>query len=340
MTSPRPVAIGLALSLLLAACGGEAEQATPAADGPVVVATTGFAADLVRGVAGEGAEVVQLVPDAADPHSYGASARDRAELDKAALVVSFGAGYEQGLPLDEVAAERVELAEHAGELRRFGEPAQGRDDEDEDGHGHEDEDEDGHEDGHGHDGEDGHEDEGEHAHDQGSADPHVWMDPTRLAKAARGVGEALGRVEPARAEEFRERARAQARELRALDGELREILADVPEERRRLVASHESLGYFADRYDFAFVAAPFGLAAEAQASGQDVAEVIEAVRDEEVPAVFSQQGDDPKVMRRIAAEAGVEVVDGLLVEGPGAEAPTYADAMRHNARRIAEALAP
>jgi zinc/manganese transport system substrate-binding protein len=320
MTSPRPVAIGLVLSLLLAACGGEDEQATPAADGPVVVATTGFAADLVRGVAGEGAEVVQLVPDAADPHSYGASARDRAELDRAALVVSFGAGYEQGLPLDEVAAERVELAEHAGELRRFGEPAQGREDED----GHEDEDE----------------DEGEHAHDQGSADPHVWMDPTRMAKAARGVGEALGRVEPARAEEFRERARAQARELRALDGELREILADVPEERRRLVASHESLGYFADRYDFAFVAAPFGLAAEAQASGQDVAAVIEAVRDEEVPAVFSQQGDDPKVMRRIAAEAGVEVVDGLLVEGPGAEAPTYGDAMRHNARRIAEALAP
>jgi ABC-type Zn uptake system ZnuABC Zn-binding protein ZnuA len=59
-----------------------------------------------------------------------------------------------------------------------------------------------------------------------------------------------------------------------------------------------------------------------------------------VPVVFAERGTDPKVMRRIAGEAGVDIVDDLYVENPGPGAETYADAMRHNARRIAEALAP
>lgn len=338
--------VALASALLLVACSSDDDTGS-AANGPTVVATSGFAADLVRGVAGTDAEVIQLVPDSATAHTYSASAKDRATLDRADVVVAFGRGYEEGLPLDETSAPQFAIAENVGDLRQFteGDLPEGE-------HGHEDEDE------HAAEGGDEHADEPEEEHsgeaektaregapegrhadgEHGAGDPHVWMDPTRMAAAAPRLADMLAKADPGNADAYRQRAREHADRLRALDSELGEILASVPPERRKLVTSHDSMGYFADRYDFEFVGAPFGLAPEAEASAQAVAEVIEVVRAENVPAVFAQEGDDPKVMRQIAKETGVTVVDDLLVENPGPQAETYVEAMRHNARRIAEAL--
>jgi ABC-type Zn uptake system ZnuABC Zn-binding protein ZnuA len=159
-----------------------------------------------------------------------------------------------------------------------------------------------------------------------------------MAAAAPGVADALAKVDPGGADAYRRRAREYAEQLRGLDAELRRTLSEVPAERRKLVTSHESLGYLADRYDFEVVAAPFGLAPEAEASAEDLADVVAAVRRERVPVVFAQKGDDPKIMRRVAEQTGTEVIDDLLVENPGEAGETYADAMRHNARRIAEGL--
>jgi zinc/manganese transport system substrate-binding protein len=296
----------LAAAAVLGACGGD-DASSDAPDKPTVVATTGFVADIVDGVAGGDVEVVQLVPDSSNPHSYGASAKDRRRLADADLVVEVGAGYEEGLPLDTVRAQRFALTDHVGELREGAE----------------------------HD-----EEEGEHAgeEEEHARDPHVWMDPRRVERALPGLAAALAKAAPPKAAAFRHRAEEQAIVLRELDRDLRRTLARVPRERRKLVTSHDSLGYFAERYDLEFVAAPFGRSPEAEASARTVADVIAAVRRERVPAVFAQAGDDPKVMRRIADEAGVEIVDDLLVESPGPQARTYADALRFDARRIAGAL--
>jgi ABC-type Zn uptake system ZnuABC Zn-binding protein ZnuA len=283
---PRSAAAVVTVAaLLVAGCGGSAGGA----DRVRVVATTAFAAEMARAVAGPAAEVDQLVPGSADPHSFGASAKDRAELDAADLIVAFGRSYEEGLPLDDVSAERFEIGEHAGNGR--------------------------------------------------PGDPHVWMDPTRLAAAAPGLARALAEADPPDAAAYERRARAYAKRMGALDAELRRTLQAVPQDRRKLVTSHDSIGFFADRYGFEVVAAPFGLTPEAQASAEDLATVVDAVRREDVPVVFAQQTDDPEVMERIARETGVEVVDDLLVENPGPGGETYAAAMRHDAARIAQALA-
>ena len=303
MVLTRTIVIALgAAAVALGGCGGSGGEA---ADRPAVVATTGFAADIVSSVAGRDVEVVQLVPDSSSPHSYGASAKDRRRLAEADLVVEFGRGYEEGLPLDDVEAARFAFTDHVGELRE----------------------------GSGHAGEEERAGEEEHAED-----PHVWMDPTRVARALPGLASALGEAVPAKAEDFRRRAAEEALALRELDREIARTLRPIPPARRKLVTSHDSLGYFAERYDLEFVAAPFGRSPEAEASAEDVAGVIAAVRRERVPAVFAQAGDDPKVMRRIAGEAEVAVVDDLLVENPGPRAETYAEALRFDARRIAEAL--
>ncbi|HYH59304.1 MAG TPA: metal ABC transporter substrate-binding protein [Thermoleophilaceae bacterium] len=252
-------------------------------DGVEVVATTAVAADLARMVAGPGVAVETLVPESASPHDFAMSAKERARLERADVVVAWGAGLEAGLELDD--ADPVELA-------------------------------------------------------AGEDDPHVWMDPRHVAAVLPRLGEALADADPAHAAGHRQRARAGARELRRLDHDLAEILAAVPPARRKLVTSHDSLGHFARRYDFEFVGAPFGIAPESQPSAETVADLIERIERERVPAVFAEDTDDPELMEEIARAAGVEIVDDLLIEGFGGRVESYEAMLRHDARRIAEALAP
>jgi ABC-type Zn uptake system ZnuABC Zn-binding protein ZnuA len=268
------------LLALLVACGDDSD------DGRIhVIATTTIAADIARNIAGPHANVDTLLPESASPHDYAASAKDRAELEEADVVVAWGAGLEEGLPLDGLDKEPIELAA------------------------------------------------GEH-------DPHIWMDPTRIGRSLPKVSEALVDVDPAHTSAYRERAFAYAAELGQLDRELRRALDAIPPDRRKLVSSHDSLGHFIRRYDFEFVGAPFGLLPESEASAETVASLIDKVTSEGVPAVFAEDTDDPELMRQIAQEAGVEVVDDLLTEGFGGRVDSYEDMLRYDADLIVGALAP
>jgi len=268
-----------ALAGLASGCGRESSE------GVDVVATTTIAADITRHVAGPDADVEPLLPESAGPHDYGASAKDRAALEDADVVVAWGAGLEEGLPLDELDKAPVELA-------------------------------------------------------GGEDDPHVWMDPSRVAAGLAAIADALADADPANADAYRDRAEAYGNDLAALDREVRRTLAAVPSDRRKLVTSHDSLGHFARRYGFEFVGAPFGLAPEAQPSAETVASLIDSVEREDVPAVFAEDTDDPELMREIAREAGVQVVDDLLTESFGDRVESYEEMLRYDAALIAEALAP
>lgn len=169
-------------------------------------------------------------------------------------------------------------------------------------------------------------------------DPHVWLDPTRVAAALPELAAELAEVDPDHADDFERRADRYASELEDLDASLERALSVVPDDSRKLVTSHDSMGYFADRYDFEFVGAAFGIAPEAEASADQVAELIELIEAERVPAVFAAVGDDPEVLERIASEAEVEIVDNLRIESLG-DTGSYVEMMRFTAGRIADALA-
>lgn len=240
-------------------------------------------------------------------------------MEGADLVVLFSPLLEEGLPLDD-ADTTFAFADHAREHRAFAEGDHAHPEDGSEGEGH----------GEGAE---------EHDHEEGSLDPHVWMDPTQIEAALPALAEALGRIDPEHAAAFERRAGAYGRELAALDDELRRRARAVPPAKRKLVTSHDLLGYFGDRYGFAVVGAPFGASPEAEASAAGVAELIRDVRAQRVSTVFAQEGDDPKVLRRIADEAGVGVVDDILVESLNEEAPTYVEMLRFSGSRIAEALA-
>ena len=278
------------LALVLAACGDDDGSRAS------VVATTGILADVTAELAEPDAEVVQLIPDNADPHSFSLSAEDRLELDQADVVAANGAGLEAGLPLEDAEATVWELAGNVEEV------LPGRDAE------------------------------------EGPDDPHVWMDPTRVAGALPSLAEALADADPANAPAYRQRADDYADRLSALDREIERTLRPIPPADRELVTSHDALGYFADRYAFEVVATAFpSSGAEAEASAERLAEVEAAVRESGVPAIFAQEGDDPEVLSLVADDTGVDLNYGLLVESPAA-AGSYEEMLRRDAELIARSL--
>jgi zinc/manganese transport system substrate-binding protein len=292
-----------ALAAGLAACGDD-DSGSGTTE---VVATTGILADVAEQVAGGDAEVVQLIPDSADPHSFALSAEDRQTLEEAELVVANGAGLEAGVPIDEAESSWI-LTDHAGELLPFAEEEHAEEE---------------------------HAEEGEEEH---ADDPHVWMDPTKVAAALPSLAETLGEADPEHADDYANHADEYAKRLRSLDREMRKTLDGVPQGDRELVTSHDSLSYFADRYGFEVIATAFpATGAEAEASAEDLAGVEEAVRESGVPAIFAQEGDDPEALNLVASDTGVELNYGLLVEAPGT-AGTYEEMLRRDAKLIAQSL--
>jgi ABC-type Zn uptake system ZnuABC Zn-binding protein ZnuA len=299
-----PVAAAALALAVLAACGSSGDDGDT-----TIAATTGITADIAENIAGPGIEVGQIVPDGASPHDFELSAQDRQRLEEADLIVANGSGLEAGIPLDDIDAPIWELTDHAGEPRAL-EEIEGEE----------------HADEHAEEG-------GEHA-----GDPHVWMDPVRVAEALPSVTEAIGEVDPDGAAGYRERARRYARRLRSLNREMAKQLEAVPADDRELVTSHDSLGYLADRYGFDVVATAFpATGPEAETTAARLQEVEDAVRSSDVPAVFAQESDDPEALQLVAQQTGVEVEYGLLVESPAA-AGSYEEMLRQDAELIANSL--
>jgi ABC-type Zn uptake system ZnuABC Zn-binding protein ZnuA len=178
----------------------------------------------------------------------------------------------------------------------------------------------------------------DHAGQLRPSDPHVWMDPSRVAEAVPALADELAQADPDHAAGYRKRAEDYVEELRALDAEVRSMLDAIPPDNRKLVTSHDALGYFADRYGFEVIATPFPASGpESEPSAQTIAEVEDAIRTSGVRTVFAQDTDNPEVLEGIASRTGVRIETGLPVEAPGA-AGSYIEMLRRDAEIIGAGL--
>lgn len=173
------------------------------------------------------------------------------------------------------------------------------------------------------------------------ADPHAWQSVVNAEKYAENIRDALVAADPADADFFRSNAQAYLAKLEALDGEVRQAVNQIPQNRRKVISTHDAFGYFASRYGIQFIA-PLGVSTEAEASARDIAKIIAQVRAEHIPAVFLERISDPRLMRRISAETGAKIGGTLysdsLTDEKG-DSPTYIDMVRHNIRTLTSALA-
>jgi ABC-type Zn uptake system ZnuABC Zn-binding protein ZnuA len=172
-------------------------------------------------------------------------------------------------------------------------------------------------------------------------DPHVWMNPLNVKVWVENIAEALAAADPAHAEDFRANAQAYLAELDALDAWAAQQLSLVPAEARVLVTDHESLGYFADHYDFEIVGALIpSLSTVSEPSAGELAQLEDAISQYGVKTIFISSSVNPSLADRVAADTGVKVIT-LYTESLSAQTgpvPTYLDLIRFDVAAIVAAL--
>lgn len=159
----------------------------------------------------------------------------------------------------------------------------------------------------------------------GKPNPHAWMAPSNALIYVENVRAALGKLDPANAEIYDRNAAAYAAKIKAIDAPLRERLSAIPEAKRWLVTSEGAFSYLARDYGFK-EAYLWPINADQQGTPQQIREVIDLVKANEVPVVFSESTVSDAPARQVAKETGAEYggvlyVDSLSVEdGP---VPSY-----------------
>jgi ABC-type Zn uptake system ZnuABC Zn-binding protein ZnuA len=176
---------------------------------------------------------------------------------------------------------------------------------------------------------------------EGTADPHVWLNPLHVAAWAERIAESLAAADPENASRYRDRAADYRVEMEQLDAWIRNRVAVIPEGARRLVTDHEALGYFAEAYGFVQVGTVVpGYSTFAEPSARERAALEDAIRAEGVPCIFVGTTPPSDLTERIAADTGTEIrflYIGSLSEADG-PAPTYMDLMRFNVDQIVQGL--
>ncbi|HWU11762.1 MAG TPA: zinc ABC transporter substrate-binding protein AztC [Streptomyces sp.] len=296
------------LSCAATGCAGGGDD-----DRPRVVVTTNILGDITREIVGDEADVSVLMKPNADPHSFGLSAVQAAELENADLVVYNGLGLEENV-LRHVEAARASgvatfaageaadpLTFHAGQ-------------------------------------------EGGPEEEAGEPDPHFWTDPDRVRKAAGliadQVAEHVGGVDE---KAVRANAARYDGQLADLTAWMEKSFATVPEDRRALVTNHHVFGYLADRFGFQVIGAviPSGTTL-ASPSSSDLRSLTQAMEKAHVRTVFADSSQPTRLAEVLRQEMGgdVDVVslysESLTEKGKGAG--TYLEMMRANTSAMADGL--
>jgi ABC-type Zn uptake system ZnuABC Zn-binding protein ZnuA len=163
-------------------------------------------------------------------------------------------------------------------------------------------------------------------------DQHAWLDPRNGVIYVRNIAAALIRLDPADAAEYRARAAAYSKEIQSVDDWARGQIAGVPADKRRALASHDSLQYIANAYGVTLLAVN-GWTNKSEPSAAELAKLAQQIRASHVKALFLDSITDPRAMQRIASETGA-VIGGTLygdaLSPAGGEADSYTKMLRHD----------
>ena len=173
-------------------------------------------------------------------------------------------------------------------------------------------------------------------------DPHWWQDPVNTQGAVTAIRDAMEQADAAGAAAYRDRARAYGARVRRLDAAVERCIGTIPPGGRKLVTTHDALGYYADRYGLEVIGTVIpSLSTEAQPSAGDTAALIETIRAAGVKAIFAESSVSPKVEEAIAREAGARVGEELWADSlgpPGSSGDTYLGSIAANTRAIVDGL--
>jgi zinc/manganese transport system substrate-binding protein len=163
-------------------------------------------------------------------------------------------------------------------------------------------------------------------------DQHAWLDPRNGVIYVRNIADALARLDPINAADYRARAAAYTKQIQAIDEWARDEMAGVPPAKRRALASHDSLQYIANAYGITLLTVN-GWTNKTEPSAAELARLAQRIRAERVKALFLDSITDPRAMQRIAGETGAAVggtLYGDSLSRAGGEADSYIKMLRHD----------
>jgi len=174
----------------------------------------------------------------------------------------------------------------------------------------------------------------------GKPNPHAWMSPEAALIYVENIRKAFVEHDPENADTYNRNAAAYSEKIKAEVEPIRQELAAIPEERRWLVTSEGA---------FSYLARDFGLKelyiwpinADQQGTPRQVRKVIDAVRANNIPVVFSESTVSPNPAQQIARETGARYGGVLYVDSlsdPDGPVPTYLDLLKVTADTIAKGL--
>ena len=246
------------------------------ADLPVIAVTYSVIGDIVSQLVGDNATVNVVIPDGQDPHDFQPSAKDIETINNAALVVSNGLEFEEGL--EEVLEN---IAKSSGNLFMVGEHITVRKIQDDD-HG------------------DDHHDDDKHV----DGDPHLWLSPATMLEMLPALTSALSEAVGA---DLSAEATALTTKLQDLDGQVESIINSLGE--CNLVSGHDEMGYFADRYGCNVIGAIIpSFTTTSEATAGELAELKLLVEQYKVRAIFTGLGTSPDTASQLAKELDIKAV--------------------------------
>ena len=164
----------------------------------------------------------------------------------------------------------------------------------------------------------------------GKPNPHAWMSVSNAKIYVKNIEAALAKHDPAHAENYHKNAAAYLAKLEAMDAKLKEEVAKIPEAQRWLVSSEGAFSYLARDLGFK-EAYLWPINAEQQGTPQQVSALIETVRANKIPVVFSESTISDKPAKQVAKESGAKYGGVLYVDSLSAAdgpVPTYLDLLK------------
>ncbi len=304
--------------LLVGLLAGCSQQNAPTQDGALRIVTSAYPAyDFARQVAGNRAQLHMLTRPGIDPHEYEPTPQNIIDIQNCDVFIYNGG--ESDVWVDELLKSVdndemriIRMMDCAALLEE--ETVEGMEAEEEDGH----------------------------AHADGGAeyDEHVWLSPVNVMRIAEEIRDTLCGADPAGTDVYTDNTERFIGELEALDARFREIVANA--ERTTVVfADRFPARYFTEEYGLTYYAAFPGCSSQTEPSAATVAFLIDKIKDEGIPCVFSVPYSLSSLPQTISEETGASVVGFNAFHNVGVREygqVTYIDVMSQNADALERAL--
>ncbi len=292
------------------------------ADPLKVVASFSIIGDFAKNVGGDRVEITTLVGPDGDAHVYEPKPADAVAMAKADVVLVNGLGFEGFLQrLVDASATKAAVVELTKGIEPIEFKPEFAEETEEEGH-------------------EAHAGEEHEGHHHGPLDPHAFQSVANAQVYVKNIADAFCAADAQGCAGYRANADAYNRKLAALDHEIKAVIASIPENKRVVITSHDAFGYFEHEYGLTFLA-PQGISTESEPSAADVAALVKQAKQDKAAALFVENITNPKLVERIAAEAGIKVGGTLYSDSlspPGGPAATYIDMMRSNTAEIKGAI--